>query len=126
MWAFLDLQNPDNDIAAIEGVPGAILSIVGIVLSFDGKAAPVELWRLYRSRNLKLPPKDALSWWQTTQLAGRGTLAAALALCTLQGGLCPPLSRDSNVLRQGGYDGGVQSSVMVALSYGHTNTSSWP
>jgi hypothetical protein len=107
MWAFLDLQNPDNDIAAIEGVPGAILSIVGIVLSFDGKAAPVELWRLYHSPNLKLPPNDALSWWQTTRLAGRGIFAAPLVLWTRGDGLCPPLSRDSNVLRQGGYDGGV-------------------
>ena len=98
IWASLDLENPDNDIATIEGVPGAVLSIVGIFLAFGGKVAPVELWRLYRSRNLKLPPNDALSWWQTTRLAGRGIFAAALVLWARGDGLCPPLPRNSNVL----------------------------
>jgi hypothetical protein len=84
-WIFLDLQNPENDIALIKGVPGAILQTVAAVLSLDVTAQPIELWRLYRSRNHKLPPRNVATWWQTTVLAGRGTLAAALSLCALQG-----------------------------------------
>jgi hypothetical protein len=84
LWIFLDLQNPENDIALIKGVPGAILFIVGAVLHLDVAAQPVELWRLYRSRNHKLPPRNVATWWQTTVLAGRGTLTAALSLCALQ------------------------------------------
>jgi hypothetical protein len=85
LWLFLDLQNTENDIALIKGVPGAILYIVGAVLMLDVAAQPIELWRLYRSRNHKLPPRNAATWWQTTVLAGRGTLAAALSMCALQG-----------------------------------------
>ena len=84
-WLFLDLQNPENDIALIKGVPGAILTTVGAVLYLDSAAQPIELWRLYRSRNHKLPPRNVATWWQTTVLAGRGTLAAALSMCALQG-----------------------------------------
>jgi hypothetical protein len=82
-WQFLDLQNPDADIALIKGVPGAVMSVVGTLLTLDARAQPVELWRLYRSRTLKLPPFQASTWWQLTSAAGRGTLAAALSLIAL-------------------------------------------
>ena len=83
MWQFLDLQNPEADIAFIKGVPGAVITIVGTLLTLDARAQPVELWRLYRSRTLKLPPFQASTWWQLTAAAGRGTLAATLSLFVL-------------------------------------------
>jgi hypothetical protein len=80
-WPFLDLQNPAADIALIKGIPGAIISIVGTVLIYDALFQPIELWRLYRSRNLKLPPFEKATWWDLTAAAGRGTLIATLCMC---------------------------------------------
>jgi hypothetical protein len=82
-WRFVDLENPDADIAFVKGVLGAVGYIVGTVLFFDVMANPVELWRLYRARNLLLPPAHAATWWKVTAVAGRGTLATALSLSTL-------------------------------------------
>jgi hypothetical protein len=84
-WRFVDLENPDADIALIKGVPGAVGYIVGSVLLFDVVANPVELWRLYRARNLLLPPAHVATWWKVTAVAGRGTLATALSLSALLG-----------------------------------------
>jgi hypothetical protein len=81
VWYFVDVQHPENDIALIKGVPGVIVATVGGVLMLDTKAQPIELWRLYRARDVKLPPTDASTWWNLTSLAGRGTLAATLAMC---------------------------------------------
>jgi hypothetical protein len=80
-WKFLDLQNPAADIALIKGVPGAIISTVGTLLIYDALFQPIELWRLYRSRNLKLPPFEKATWWDLTAAAGRGTLIAMLCMC---------------------------------------------
>jgi hypothetical protein len=78
-WMAVDLQNPEKSITLFEGVPGAVLGLVGSTLFLDAKAQPVEMWRLYRSRNVKLPPAHAATWWELTTAAGRGTLAAMLA-----------------------------------------------
>jgi hypothetical protein len=80
-WYFLDLQHPENDIGLVKGFPGVVVATVGCTLQLDIKAQPIELWRLYRARNLTLPPANASTWWHLTALAGRGTLAAALAVC---------------------------------------------
>jgi hypothetical protein len=81
VWYFVDVQHPENDIGLIKGVPGVIVATVGGVLVLDTRAQPIELWRLYRARDLKLPPANAATWWNLTALAGKGTLAAALAVC---------------------------------------------
>ena len=81
MWYFLDVQHPENDIGLIKGVPGVIASAVGGVLMIDTFGQPIEIWRLYRARDLKLPPANAATWWNLTAAAGRGTLAAALLVC---------------------------------------------
>ena len=81
-WFYIDLQNPDKDIALVKGVPGAVLGLVGAVLMLDARALPFEFWRLYRSRDHKLPPFGVASWWRTTKVAGRGSLAAVVCLCT--------------------------------------------
>jgi hypothetical protein len=80
-WYFLDVQHPENDIGLIKGVPGVIATAVGAVLMIDTKGQPIEIWRLYRARDLKLPPANAATWWNLTAAAGRGTLAAALLVC---------------------------------------------
>ena len=51
-WYFLDLQNPESDIALIKGVPGAVAGVVGCIITLDAKAQPVEWWQLYRSHTL--------------------------------------------------------------------------
>jgi hypothetical protein len=51
-----------------------------MLLVVDMKAQSVELWRLYRTRNLELPPFQR-AWWQVTRGYGRGVLAAELLLC---------------------------------------------
>jgi hypothetical protein len=81
LWYFVDVQHPENDIALIKGVPGVVVATVGGVLGFDTMGQPVEFWRLYRARDLKLPPANASTWWNLTVAAGRGTLAAALTVC---------------------------------------------
>jgi hypothetical protein len=40
---------------------------------------------LYRARNVRLPPSNLATWWDTTKMAGRGTFAAALSLCVFIG-----------------------------------------
>ena len=80
-WMFLDLQNPDSDIALIKGFPGAVIYLVAIVPWLDTWVQPVEYWRLHRSRNHKLPPTLTRTWWNLTAIAGRGTLATAMLLC---------------------------------------------
>jgi hypothetical protein len=84
-WMLADLENPEADLNLIKGVPGAIVTIVGLVLVLDCKGLPIELWRLYRSRNHALPPANARTWWQTTSIAGKGTFVAALLLCAWGG-----------------------------------------
>jgi hypothetical protein len=81
LYLFVDVQHPDNDIGFIKGVPGVAVSAVGAVLMFDYKAQPIELWRLYRARDLQLPPANLSTWGNLTAAAGRGTLAATLAVC---------------------------------------------
>jgi hypothetical protein len=46
LWLFMDLQNPENDISLVKGVPGAILYLVATTLLMDGKCQPIELWQL--------------------------------------------------------------------------------
>ena len=60
---------------------GAVLFFIGSILMIDARGLPVEFWRLYRSRSLRLPPFNRATWWDTTKIAGRGTFVAALALC---------------------------------------------
>jgi hypothetical protein len=81
LWLLLDLQDPAADVALIKGVPGAIVGTVGAVMAVDVRAQPVEIWRLYRARNTKLPPSNAATWWDLTVAGGRGTLVTALLLC---------------------------------------------
>ena len=81
LYLFVDVQHPENDIGFIKGVPGVAVSAVGAVLVFDYKAQPIELWRLYRARDLKMPPANLSTWWNLTAAAGRGTLTATLAVC---------------------------------------------
>ena len=51
----------------------------------DAKALPVEWWRLWRARALKMPPSNSMTWWALTTVAGKGTLIAAILLCLLEG-----------------------------------------
>ena len=82
---FLDLQNSEADIALFKGVLGATLGILGSVLIVDAKSLPVEWWRLWRARALKMPPSNSMTWWALTTVAGKGTLIAAILLCLLEG-----------------------------------------
>eukprot|EP01050_Picozoa_sp_SAG11_P022600 SAG11_NODE_4312_length_1953_cov_1.033441_2_plen_206_part_00 len=84
-FAFLDLENPENDIALISGGAGVVCYILGCLLMLDAKCQPVEIWRLYRSRNAKLPPFQK-TWWEMSATAGRGTVAAMLAMGVLLNG----------------------------------------
>jgi hypothetical protein len=85
LWLFLDLQNAEADIALFKGVPGAILGVLGTVLIIDAKSLPVEWWRLWRARALKMPPSNSMTWWALTTVVGKGTLTAAILLCLLEG-----------------------------------------
>jgi hypothetical protein len=80
-WVFIDVQNPENDIALLKGVPGVIACAIGTVLMFDAKTQPFELWRLYRARGFKMPPANLCNWWNMTVIAGRGTLVATFVVC---------------------------------------------
>eukprot|EP01050_Picozoa_sp_SAG11_P013610 SAG11_NODE_1602_length_4600_cov_1.859587_5_plen_811_part_00 len=85
LWSLMDLQNPEEDIALISGGPGVVCYILGALTFFDHKSQLIEIWRLYRCRNVKLPPYHK-TWSEMTSAAGRGTFVAMVAVSVVLNG----------------------------------------
>jgi hypothetical protein len=79
-WRFVNIEDPESDIAFVKGLPGLLGFIASGVGMLPLYGMVFEFWRLYRARNLRLPPANVATWWKTTAIAGRGTLATAFSL----------------------------------------------
>lgn len=77
-----DVDNAAADIGVIKGLAGGVISECGHVLLVAAVVGP-EWYRLFRMRNVKLPPHNIATWYKMANTkAGRPTYYAAITAIT--------------------------------------------